>query len=69
MRESLSGREVEVLRLLALGHTNREISRQLSFSLSTIKNYVQGIFEKLGVSDRTQAAARAVELGIVRPRR
>ena len=61
MRESLTPREVEVLRLLALGHTNRRISEQLSFSLSTIKNHVQSILEKLGVCDRTQAAARAVE--------
>ena len=69
VRESLTPREVEVLRLLALGHTNRRISEQLSFSLSTIKNHVQSILEKLGVSDRTQAAARAAELGIVRPQR
>ena len=69
VRESLTPREVEVLRLMALGHTNRRISEQLSFSLSTIKNHVQCILEKLGVSDRTQAAARAVELGLVQPRR
>jgi PAS domain S-box-containing protein len=69
VRESLSAREVEVLRLLALGYTNRRISEQLCFSLSTIKNHVQSILEKLGVSDRTQAAARAVELGLVLPRR
>ena len=69
VRESLTPREVEVLRLLALGCTNRRISEQLCFSLSTIKNHVQSILEKLGVSDRTQAAARAVELGIVRPER
>ncbi len=69
MRESLTPREVEVLRLLAFGHTNRRISEQLSFNLSTIKNHVQSILEKLGVSDRTQAAARTVELGLVRPRR
>ena len=68
VRGSLTPREVEVPRLLALGHTNRRISEQLCFSLSTIKNHVHSILEKLGVSDRTQAAARAVELGIVRPR-
>ena len=69
VRESLSAREVEVLRLLALGYTNRRISEQLCFSLSTIKNHVQSILEKLGVSDRTQVAARAVELGLVLPPR
>jgi DNA-binding NarL/FixJ family response regulator len=68
VRESLTPREVEVLRLLAFGRTNREISERLCFSLSTIKNHVRGILEKLGVRDRTEAAARAVELGLVRLR-
>ena len=70
MRGSLTPREVGVLRPLALGRTNRLISEQLSFSLSTTKNHVRSILEKLGVSDCTRAAARAVALlGIVRPRR
>jgi len=63
--QSLTAREVEILRLLALGHTNREISEDLMFSVSTIKNHVQSIIFKLDASDRTQAAVRAVELGIV----
>ncbi len=62
---SLSAREVEILRLLALGRTNGEISTELRFSISTIKNHVQQIIAKLGASDRTQAAVRATELGLV----
>lgn len=60
----LTPREVEVLRLLAQGQTNREIARELSIALSTVKNHVQHIITKLEVSDRTQAAVRAVELGL-----
>ncbi len=63
---SLTAREVEILRLLALGYTNRDIS-ELMFSISTIKNHVQNIFSKLDATDRTQAAVRAVELGLVDP--
>ena len=61
---TLTARELEVLRLLAAGMTNREISRELVISLSTVKTHVEHIIAKLGVSDRTQAAVRAVELGL-----
>lgn len=64
---SLTAREVEILSLLVLGRTNREISRELMFSVSTIKNHVQSIISKLDASDRTQAAVRAVELGLMDP--
>ncbi len=63
--ESLTPREVEVLRLLAQGLTNREIAQKLVVSPLTIKVHVQNIIGKLGVSDRTQAAVRAVELGLL----
>lgn len=62
---SLTPREAEVLRLLALGRTNREIAQQMMFSVSTVKNHVQHIIAKLGVSDRTRAAVRDVELGLI----
>jgi DNA-binding NarL/FixJ family response regulator len=62
---SLSTREIEILRLLALGRTNGEISQELMFSVSTIKNHVQQLIVKLDVSDRTQAAVRATELGLI----
>lgn len=61
----LSPREREVLQLLAQGLTNREIARMLTVSASTIKIHVEHILAKLGVSDRTQAAVRAIELGLL----
>lgn len=64
--EPLTPREIEVLHLLTLGDTNREIARKLFISAGTVKVHVQHIIAKLGVSDRTQAAVRAVELGLLR---
>jgi DNA-binding NarL/FixJ family response regulator len=61
---SLSGREVEVLRLMMRGFSNQQIARSLLISTSTVKKHVRRIIAKLGVSDRTQAAVRAVELGL-----
>ncbi|HLI04961.1 MAG TPA: response regulator transcription factor [Ktedonobacteraceae bacterium] len=62
----LTPREIEVLQLLAQGQTNREIAKRLILSVSTVKIHVEHILEKLGVSDRTQAAVRAIELGLIR---
>jgi DNA-binding NarL/FixJ family response regulator len=64
---SLTKREVEVLRLLARGQTNQEIAQGLVVSPLTVKTHVQRIIGKLGVSDRTQAAVRAAELGLLAP--
>ena len=61
----LSPREREVLRLLTHGQTNREIAQNLIVSVSTVKIHVEHILAKLGVSDRTQAAVRAIELGLL----
>ncbi len=61
----LSPREREVLRLLSQGQTNREIAQNLIVSVSTVKIHVEHILSKLGVSDRTQAAVRAIELGLL----
>lgn len=63
--EPLTSRELEVLRLLALGRTNRRIAAELVISLGTVKNHVEHIRAKLGVSDRTQAVVRALEYGII----
>ena len=63
--EPLTGREMEVLRLLAEGLTNPEIAYQLGVSLATVKVHVGHIIAKLGVSDRTQAAVRAIHLGLL----
>jgi DNA-binding NarL/FixJ family response regulator len=65
----LSSREREVLELLARGCTNREIAEQLVITSSTVKVHVEHILAKLGVSDRTQAAVHAIELGYVTPLR
>ena len=63
--ESLSPREREVLRLLANGLLNTDIAAQLFLSEGTVRNYVSGIFTKLGVTDRTQAAVIALRHGLV----
>ena len=62
---TLTQREVEVLRLIAQGRTNRQIARSLFVSVSTTKKHVQRIFSKLEVSDRTQAAVKANVLGLL----
>jgi DNA-binding NarL/FixJ family response regulator len=63
--ESLTPREIEVLRLLSQGQTNPQIAQNLLVSRGTVKIHVQHIISKLGVSDRTQAAVRAIESGIL----
>jgi PAS domain S-box-containing protein len=64
-RVELTPKELEALRLLASGKTNRQIAQELLVSVSTVKGHVARIIAKLGVSDRTQAAVRAVELGLL----
>jgi DNA-binding NarL/FixJ family response regulator len=63
--EHLTPRELDVLRLLACGHGNKEICRELHLAEVTVKKYVQQVIQKLGVSDRTNAAIHAVRLGLV----
>ena len=63
----LTRRELDVLQLLALGHNNREISRQLFLSKKTVKAHLAAVFHKLGVSNRTQATLAAVAMGIGTP--
>lgn len=67
LREPLTPREEEVLRVLASGQTNQQIAQTLVISRGTVKVHVERIIRKLGVSDRTQAAVRAIELGLVSP--
>ncbi|HET6858240.1 MAG TPA: response regulator transcription factor [Streptomyces sp.] len=64
----LTPREVEVWRLMATGLDNTEISRSLDISLSTVKNYITSIFDKLAVRDRAQAVIAAYESGLVTAR-
>jgi len=63
--ESLTARELAVLRLIAAGHTNREIADELFLSENTIRSYSHQLYSKLGVGSRTQALARARELGLL----
>ena len=63
--QPLTARELEVLDLLAQGLTNREISQSFTVSVGTVKRHVENLIAKLGVSDRTQAVVRALDLNII----
>ena len=65
LAEPLSSRELEVLRLVATGATNRAIAETLFVAEGTVRNHLTNILGKLGVNDRTQAALKAKELGLV----
>ena len=67
LREPLTPRELEVLGLLATGRTNQQIAQTLVISKGTVKVHVERIIRKLNVSDRTQAAVRAIEMGLLTP--
>jgi DNA-binding NarL/FixJ family response regulator len=62
---ALSKRELDVLRLIAAGKSNREIAEALGTAEATVKNQASSIFGKLGVRDRTRAVLRAIELGVL----
>jgi LuxR family maltose regulon positive regulatory protein len=66
LAESLSGRELEVLRLLAAGRSNQQIADELVVTLATVKKHVGHILGKLAAANRTQAVARARVLGLLR---
>jgi ATP/maltotriose-dependent transcriptional regulator MalT len=61
----LSERELEVLRLIADGRSNREIAEQLLLSVATVKWYLTHIYSKLGVQDQTLAIMRARQLNLL----
>jgi DNA-binding NarL/FixJ family response regulator len=65
--EELTGRETEVLRLLAQGYSNKQIARSLNNTEKTIKTHVSRILSKLGVQSRTQATLYAIRTGLVSP--
>ncbi len=65
-QESLSGREIEVLELVAQGKSNQEIGRALHISTATVKTHLVHVFAKLGVTDRTAAVTVALERGVIR---
>jgi DNA-binding NarL/FixJ family response regulator len=62
---ALTPRETEVLACLASGKTNRQVAQELHLSLSTVKRHIEHILPKLKVSDRTQAAVKAIEMGLL----
>jgi len=63
--ESLSDREADVLRLVAIGKANKEIARAMSLSEETVKAHLKSIFAKLDVTDRTHAVTVAARRGII----
>jgi DNA-binding NarL/FixJ family response regulator len=65
LREPLSARELDVLRLLAEGRSNKEIAVGLAIAEGTVKNHMSNVLGKLGALDRTQAALRAREFGLI----
>lgn len=64
--EALTRRELEVLKLVAKGHFNKEIAIQLDISERTVKNHISSIFRKIDVSDRTQAAVFAIKNNLIK---
>lgn len=62
----LSDRELQLVRLIAQGHSNRQVADALHLSVETVKTYVKRLFQKLDVSDRTQLAVLAHEAGLLR---
>ena len=65
LRDTLSPRELQVLREIVAGHSNKEISSSLGLSEAAVKLYISNTLAKLGVADRTQAAIQAIRRGIV----
>lgn len=63
--QALTARELEVLKLIVKGRSNKEIGSDLSISEATVKTHINNILSKLGVTDRTQAATTALQRGIV----
>jgi two-component system, NarL family, response regulator len=65
MRTNITARELEILKMLAKGLTNKQIGHVLGISDNTVRNHVNSIIEKLEVSDRTEAATTAIQRGII----
>lgn len=63
--EPLTPREIDVLRMVANGHSNREIAELLVLAEGTVKNHISSILTKLGARDRTRATLRAISLGLI----
>jgi DNA-binding NarL/FixJ family response regulator len=66
--DGLTGREVEVLRLIAAGHTTREIAAELVVTVGTVERHITNLYGKIGARGRADATAYALEHGLARPR-
>jgi two-component system, NarL family, response regulator len=66
LRSDLTSRELEILSALSLGHTNKEIAKNLRISENTVRHHVTSIIDKLQASDRTEAVATALRTGVCR---
>ena len=62
---ALTGRELDVLRLIAAGKSNQRIARELVVTLDTVKKHVSHVLGKLGAANRTEAVTRARQLGLI----
>jgi ATP/maltotriose-dependent transcriptional regulator MalT len=69
LNDLLSARELEILRLVAQGHSNRQIAAELCLALGTVKTHLHNLCGKLDAQNRTQAVARARELDLLLPRK
>jgi DNA-binding NarL/FixJ family response regulator len=67
--ESLTQTEIKVMALLGKGKSNKEIAAELKCSVKTIKNHLNSIYNKLGVTNRTEAVIKAIEKGLISPER
>jgi DNA-binding CsgD family transcriptional regulator/GAF domain-containing protein len=67
LSESLTSREMDVLKYLVQGYSNREIAEKLYISVHTVKNHITNIFQKLGVTDRSQVIAMVYQLNYAKP--
>lgn len=65
--DALTATEIKVMALLGKGKSNKEIANELKCSVKTVKNHLNSIFQKLAVSNRTEAVVKAIEKGIISP--
>ncbi|HOJ86362.1 MAG: response regulator transcription factor [Elusimicrobiales bacterium] len=65
--EALTNTEMKVMALLGRGKSNKEIAQELKCSVKTVKNHLNSIFNKLGVTNRTEAVVKAIEKGLISP--
>ncbi len=65
--DALTATEIKVMSLLGKGYSNKEIAKYLTCSVKTVKNHLNSIFQKLAVTNRTEAVVKAIEKGIISP--